>query len=152
MSVALWVMTSSPYALALAAFSPLVALAGWLESRRMRRRDHRAAVRESLRGLEEVRALVDAQFDERRKALGQRARARVDEKSGRVVLLLGTGPVPSGIIFDGDQPSDADVDLVTATEQLREYAATIPDAPILLAEPEAVVVVDAPEVIVRSFA
>ncbi len=152
MSVALWVMTGSPYALVLAIFGPLIALVGWLEARRTRRRDRRAAVRETLRRIDDLHARVDTRFDERRAALIRQSNARRDDGSAAVVLRVGTGPTPSGIVVGGDDAAPPEADLVAAIQRLRSHAATIPDAPLLLTEAEPVIVVDGPAALVRSLA
>jgi len=154
MAVALWVMTSSPYALMLAFFGPVVALAGWLEGRRAQRRDRRAAIHETRRRIEELSAGIDSRFASQRAALERRAvpspPAASGDPTGSPVLRLGTGALPSGIVFEGDEPDDPG--LIAAIADLRERAATIWDAPILHHEPECEVVVDGPRVVVRSFA
>ncbi|MFT2753768.1 FtsK/SpoIIIE domain-containing protein [Clavibacter sp. Sh2088] len=118
-SVAVWAVTRSPYALLFAALGPVVAVAGVADQRISGRRSARRAAREAREATarlhDEVRARIAAagaalrsRAPSAREILDGRANPallwRADPGGGEAapVLALGTGEVPSGLVWRGD--------------------------------------------------
>ncbi|NQX11434.1 hypothetical protein HQQ80_07345 [Microbacteriaceae bacterium VKM Ac-2855] len=128
----IWAITKSPYVLAFAALGPVIAIAGYLDGLRTRRRDARraeGAYNEARRVLAER---IDVEHGrERRAAFGStpdtalilsgsaEADTRWRSQPSTATLVLGHGPIPSRLQVDGD-----DVD------PLAVAARTLHDAPI----------------------
>ncbi|MFS4506825.1 FtsK/SpoIIIE domain-containing protein [Clavibacter sp. Sh2141] len=118
-SAAVWAVTRSPYALLFAALGPVVAVAGVADQRISGRRSARRTAREArdaaARLHDEVRARVAAvravlrsRAPSAREILDGRAnpallwRSDPDADGAAPVLALGTGEVPSGLVWRGD--------------------------------------------------
>ncbi|OUE25408.1 FtsK/SpoIIIE domain-containing protein [Clavibacter michiganensis] len=116
-SVAVWAVTRSPYALLFAALGPVVAVAGVADQRISGRRSARRAARESRAAVERLHAEVRARVAAARTALRSRAPSareildgsanpallwRADPGGGAPPVALGTGDVPSGMVWRGD--------------------------------------------------
>jgi len=155
MAGALWVMTSSPHVLLFAFLGPVVAMAGWLDGRRTARRDRRAGVAVGLRRLDELASRVEERAEELRRSLERAAsvRAPIADEGGSApfVVRLGTGDLPSGVAFESDGGEEVP-ELAAAIDTLRDRAALIRDAPVLIDEPLCDVVATGPTVLVRAFA
>ncbi|TQJ32564.1 FtsK/SpoIIIE domain-containing protein [Microbacterium sp. SLBN-146] len=135
-AVVLWLVTSSPLALVLAALGPLIALASVLDGRRAAHRDRRRHEAEARERRERVRADVDRRLHaERRRRLFRHPDAAgylvrdgdvwrdVPERGGRIVV--GRGDAPSGVRVTGgvgDPESD----------DIRARAAILSAAPIVI--------------------
>jgi S-DNA-T family DNA segregation ATPase FtsK/SpoIIIE len=156
MAGALWVITSSPFALLVAFLGPVVAVAGWLDGRRTLRRDRRSSVVHVRRQLHELASRIESRSEQHRLSL-ERAAPRSSilgsdpAIEGRLVIRLGTGDVPSGIEFDPDAASDVALELAREIDLLRERAAHIRDAPVVV-DGGSDVVATGPAVLVRAFA
>ncbi|CAQ02290.1 FtsK/SpoIIIE domain-containing protein [Clavibacter sepedonicus] len=117
-SVAVWAVTRSPYALLFAALGPVVAVAGVADQRISGRRSARRVERESRAALARLHAEVRARVAAARTALRSRAPSareildgsanpallwRADPGDGGTLpIALGTGEVPSGLVWRGD--------------------------------------------------
>uniref|UniRef100_UPI00345B89E3 FtsK/SpoIIIE domain-containing protein n=1 Tax=Clavibacter michiganensis TaxID=28447 RepID=UPI00345B89E3 len=117
-SVAVWAVTRSPYALLFAALGPVVAVAGVADQRISGRRSARRAERESRAAVVRLLAEVRARVAAARVALRSRAPSareildgganpallwRADPGGdGPLPMALGTGEVPSGMVWRGD--------------------------------------------------
>jgi S-DNA-T family DNA segregation ATPase FtsK/SpoIIIE len=144
-SVAIWAVTGSPFALAFAVLGPVIALAsltdGKLHGRRRARRERRRFRRE----LAATRQLVD-EYHERERAdlvavvdrlggtgdaLGDPERWR-DDAASTPVVSIGLGLAHSALRLDDasrvPEPDEADAEL----DGLRRYAAELRNAPILV--------------------
>lgn len=135
-AVVLWLVTSSPLALVLAALGPLIALASVLDGRRAARRDRRRHASEAAELRERVGAEVERRHEaERRRRLLRHPDAAgflrrdgevwrdVPERIGRIVV--GRGDAPSGVRVTGGA-GDAD------SEALRTRAGRLAGAPIVI--------------------
>ncbi|WP_347754103.1 FtsK/SpoIIIE domain-containing protein [Agrococcus sp. ProA11] len=158
---ALWLLLQTPTVLAFALLGPVIAVAGLGDGRRTRRRRRRREADRWRVELAEVAGSVDAALDERRAALiaehpGPRAVAarpphdphrwrRADDAP--VAVVLGTGPLPSGIALEGTVPaSDPAVRRLAAApavDRLRTAAAVV-DGPIVVDAREGIGVVGPP--------
>ncbi|MBF4632224.1 cell division protein FtsK [Clavibacter michiganensis subsp. phaseoli] len=117
-SVAVWAVTRSPYALLFAALGPVVAVAGVADQRISGRRSARRVARASRAADVRLHAEVRARIAAARVALRTRApsaRAILDGSAnpallwrsdpgggGALPLALGAGDVPSGLVWRGD--------------------------------------------------
>ncbi|WP_435079587.1 FtsK/SpoIIIE domain-containing protein [Clavibacter michiganensis] len=117
-SVAVWAVTRSPYALLFAALGPVVAVAGVADQRISGRRSARRVERESRAAVARLHAEVRARVAAARVALRSRAPSareildgsanpallwRADPGGdGSLPMALGTGEVPSGMVWRGD--------------------------------------------------
>ncbi|QIS42547.1 cell division protein FtsK [Clavibacter capsici] len=117
-SVAVWAVTRSPYALLFAALGPVVAVAGVADQRISGRRSARRAAREARAAAERLHDEVRARVAAAGAALRSRAPSAREILDGRAnpallwradaggeaapVLALGTGEVPSGLVWRGD--------------------------------------------------
>jgi len=134
-ALALWAVTRSPYALLFAAFGPVSAIAGYVDSRVGARR---IARRETARFAAETaaaRAEVDALHDAERAALAETApgahqllaRAGADPRrwaadvASSVPVTLGTGDQPSSVVVQGPPHPE-----------LLTHAATLAGAPVVV--------------------
>jgi S-DNA-T family DNA segregation ATPase FtsK/SpoIIIE len=135
-AVVLWLVTSSPLALVLAALGPLIALASVLDGRRAAHRDQRRHASQAVQIRGRVESEVDRRHDaERRRrflrhpdAAGFLARdgeiwRDVPERAGRIVV--GRGDAPSGMRVTGGA-GDPDSDAV------RARAAILSAAPVVI--------------------
>ncbi|MFD4420391.1 FtsK/SpoIIIE domain-containing protein [Agromyces sp. NPDC058484] len=135
-ALVLWMITGSAISLAFAALGPLVAVASVLDARRLARRARRRGDEERAAKLESVRAQIDDRHAVLRAAAWRRtpsarhlagarsASAWRDGTAGSIVL--GRGPVTSGLRVDGT-PVDAH------DRELLEHAARLEGAPVLAA-------------------
>ncbi|WP_405217212.1 FtsK/SpoIIIE domain-containing protein [Agrococcus sp. Ld7] len=146
---ALWLLLQTPTVLAFALLGPVIAVAGLGDGRRTRRRRWRREAERWRVELGEVAQRVDVALEERREAFaaahpGPRsvaARPPHDPHRWRraadspVSVVLGTGPLPSGIALEGTVPaSDPAVrrlGAAQAADRLRTAAAVI-DGPIVV--------------------
>ncbi|OUE19381.1 ESX-1 secretion system protein EccCa1 [Clavibacter michiganensis] len=117
-SVAVWAVTRSPYALLFAALGPVVAVAGVADQRISGRRSARRAERESRAAVARLHDEVRARVAAVRVALRSRAPSareildgganpallwRADPgDDGALPIALGTGDAPSGMVWRGD--------------------------------------------------
>ncbi|WP_072313056.1 FtsK/SpoIIIE domain-containing protein [Agrococcus sp. Marseille-P2731] len=148
-AVALWLLLQTPTVLVFALLGPVIALASMGDGRRTRRR-RRAREAERWRvELSEAADRVDAALDERRAALAAAhpdaravaARPPHDPHRWRaapdapVHVVLGIGPLPSGIALEGAMPAtDPAVQrlgAVEAVDRLRSAAAVL-EGPIVV--------------------
>jgi len=118
-SVAVWAVTRSPYALLFAALGPVVAVAGVADQRVSARRSRRRAARERAAALVRLREEVAARIAAGRRALVARAPSAREILDGRAnpallwradpgadgaapPLVVGVGAVPSGLVWRGE--------------------------------------------------
>ncbi|AJW79437.1 FtsK/SpoIIIE domain-containing protein [Clavibacter michiganensis] len=117
-SVAVWAVTRSPYALLFAALGPVVAVAGVADQRISGRRSARRVQRESRAAVARLHDEVRARVAAARVALRSRAPSareildgganpallwRADPgDDGALPIALGTGDAPSGMVWRGD--------------------------------------------------
>ncbi|UKF29149.1 FtsK/SpoIIIE domain-containing protein [Clavibacter nebraskensis] len=117
-SVAVWAVTRSPYALLFAALGPVVAVAGVADQRISGRRSARRVARESRAAVARLHDEVRARVAAARVALRSRAPSareildgganpallwRADPgDDGALPIALGTGDAPSGMVWRGD--------------------------------------------------
>jgi len=118
-SVAVWAVTRSPYALLFAALGPVVAVAGVADQRISGRRTRRRAARERAVALLRLREEVAARLCAARRSLLARAPSARDILDGRAnpallwraqpgpdgpapPLVVGSGAVPSGLVWRGE--------------------------------------------------
>ncbi|UOW00068.1 FtsK/SpoIIIE domain-containing protein [Agrococcus sp. SCSIO52902] len=145
---AMWLLLQTPTVLVFALLGPVIALASLGDGRRVRRRRQRREAARWRAEIADAEARVDAALDERRRELraaspGPRAvAARPPHDPHRwrrsadapVPVVLGTGPLPSGIVVDGAVPAaDPAVRRLGAAEQaarLRSAAAVV-DGPVV---------------------
>lgn len=123
----IWALTRSPYVLAFAALGPVIAVAGYVDGLRVRRRDDRRERREYVVARDRSRALIERAHDEERRAAwraGPGARAivagdvpadaRWRGSPATVSVVLGSGVAASAIAVDGT----TDDPLVVAARRL----------------------------------
>jgi S-DNA-T family DNA segregation ATPase FtsK/SpoIIIE len=133
-AVAMWMLTGSVFSLWFAALGPLMALASFVDGRRAARRARRGAAIERRRAGEALREEVRLAHREERDELRARhpdlvAYAEAPREIWRPVpgragtLVVGRGSVPSSVRVTGDDAASAD---------LRDEAAWVPDAPVLV--------------------
>ncbi|WP_237584019.1 FtsK/SpoIIIE domain-containing protein [Clavibacter phaseoli] len=148
-SVAVWAVTRSPYALLFAALGPVVAVAGVADQRISGRRSARRVERESRAAVARLHAEVRARIAAARVALRTRApsaREILDGSAnpallwrsdpggdGALPLALGTGDVPSGLVWRGDPdarvPGADDRDGTGAVRGVLGRSARLPRTP-----------------------
>lgn len=158
---ALWLLLQTPTVLVFALLGPIIAVASLGDGRRTRRRRRRREAERWRVELAEVADRVDAALDERRAALaaehpGPRmviARPPHDPHRWRrtadapVAVVLGRGPLPSGIALEGAVPaSDPAVQRLGAAEGVARLrtAAAIVDGPIVVDAREGIGIVGPP--------
>lgn len=142
-AVALWLLLQTPTVLVFALLGPVIALASLGDGRRSRRRRRRAEAERWRRELAEVEERLDVALEARREALreehpGARALAAMPAHDPRrwrrepgdpVPVVLGRGPVGSGIAVPGDvrasDPSAVRAGAVDDAERVRARAATV---------------------------
>jgi S-DNA-T family DNA segregation ATPase FtsK/SpoIIIE len=136
-SLVLWILTSSPFALVFAALGPVVAVAsvvdGRLSARRTRRRESARRERETGEALRSIRTAHERERDELDRAFPSvRALLALPHDPDRwqgttdaASLVLGRGSVVSGVRVEG-----ADDDEVGAA--LRRAAESLDDAPLVV--------------------
>lgn len=138
LAVALWIMTSSAYALLFALLGPVVAVATTIDGRRTARRTRRTSLAVAREELARIEAALPARLASRRRELAAAvpspASLVLDERADR--WNLGVGAVPSGIELSSvDDPPE----LAAEFSRLRELAGWLPDAPVTVdADPEVV--------------
>ena len=118
-SVAVWAVTRSPYALLFAALGPVVAVAGVADQRVSAHRARHRAARERTAALVRLREEVGARIAAGRRALVARAPSAREILDGRAnpallwradpgadgaapPLVVGVGAVPSGLVWGGE--------------------------------------------------
>lgn len=135
----LWAVTRSPLTLAFAALGPVIAVAGFADSRLGARRTMRRAAAAFAAGLETARAAIERAHDAERAALDEAhpaATALLHDRiadpgrwSGLTRIVLGRAGLPSTVELDAPhaahEPAQADLDALAG------LAATLPDAPVL---------------------
>ncbi|QNO38545.1 hypothetical protein H4J02_05965 [Protaetiibacter sp. SSC-01] len=149
LAVALWLGTGSPYALLVGLLGPLMAVGTLVDGRRAARRSRRKAVAEARQELERIGADVADRLATRAAQL-RAAAPEPDElvlATGRRGWRVGTGPVPSGIEFAGEVPTE----LADEIERLRASCAEIAEAPLVVDDGEEFAVLGV-EPLVRAFA
>lgn len=139
-AVVLWLVTGSAFALWFAALGPLLAVAALVDGRRAARRSRRRADAEARRALDAVAdEIARRHADERRARRGRHpdvAGYLADEHEvwravpGRGdAVVVGSGDAPSDVRVEGEADGSA---LGEAARDLREGAALVPDAPVLV--------------------
>ncbi|MGM1028586.1 MAG: FtsK/SpoIIIE domain-containing protein [Actinomycetota bacterium] len=146
---ALWVLLQTPTVLVFALLGPAIAVASLGDGRRVRRRRRRRETERWCAELEQVADRIDAALDERRRALrdahpGPRelaARPPHDPHRWRrapdepVPVVLGTGPLPSGVAVEGEVPATDPlvrrIGAAAEAERLRSFAAVV-HGPVVL--------------------
>ncbi|WP_345802027.1 FtsK/SpoIIIE domain-containing protein [Microbacterium sp. AZCO] len=147
-AVVLWLVTGSMLSLWLALLGPLIAGATLLDGVRAGRRDRRKASAETEAALDRVAAAIDARHErerDRRRArhpdvrgfLGQDAEVWRPSPGRAEVLVVGSGPVPSGLQITGGGADERSI-------ALRRRARTVPDAPVAVPATGGVAVVAGP--------
>lgn len=135
-SAALWAVTRSPYAIAFAVLSPLIALATMADRRRQASRELKRALREREQARERLAEALVTRHDEERTELRRRHPAIGSVVEGWLApgiwreqepstVALGTGVVPSVIRVTGE-PRDA------VDSALRAAARELSDAPVVV--------------------
>ena len=145
-SVAVWAVTRSPYALLFAALGPVVAVAGVADQRISGRRAARRVDRESRAAVARLHVEVRARLAAARATLRSRAASARESLDGSVnpallwradpgvdgalPIVLGTGDVPSGMVWRGDPdalvPAADGRDGAGALRRLLRRCATLP--------------------------
>jgi S-DNA-T family DNA segregation ATPase FtsK/SpoIIIE len=134
-SLAMWAVTRSPFALMFAAFGPVMAIAGYLDAGVGGRRRYRSACRRHAAALADIEAAVTrAHETERRGRFAEHPPAALVVAHGRTdarwrvpheratLVSIGRGSTPSTLRIDGTDDA--------GTEDLRQRAATIEDVPV----------------------
>lgn len=141
-SLAMWAVTRSPFALMFAAFGPVMAIAGYVDAGLGGRRRHRAATKRFVAELHEARAAVERGHDEERRrrrvehpsASAIVAAGRTDVRwrmpaESAVLVSIGTGSGTSSLVIEGGTPDGPATDEATS---LRRAAAIVEDVPLLV--------------------
>lgn len=128
----IWLLTRSPYVLAFAALGPVVAVAGYLDGLRVRRRDDRTAQRSYVLAREQARDRISEEHAQERRAAwsaGPGARAilggdvaadaRWRGASATAAVVVGAGVAASALQIDGG-----------AEDPLAHAAHRLEDAPL----------------------
>jgi S-DNA-T family DNA segregation ATPase FtsK/SpoIIIE len=142
-AVAMWLVTGSAFALWFAALGPLTAVAALLDGRRSARRGQRRAGNERRAAADAVREEIRRAHSEEREELRARhpdlaAYAASPGEIWRPVpgragaVVIGRGQVASAVRVSGDD---------AASGALRDVAARIPDAPVVVAATAGIAVV-----------
>lgn len=150
-AVALWLITSSPYALIFAALGPVIAVASVGDSRLTARRTRRRELARYLRECDAAVHHITEAHDDERGALDRLAPAagvilgatapdpkRWSAVIGDPVLVsIGRGTVAAALRFSGDRGSAADagesgVEVTTRMAELEELARELPNAAIVV--------------------
>jgi S-DNA-T family DNA segregation ATPase FtsK/SpoIIIE len=160
-SIALWLITQSVFALLFAVLGPVVAVSsladGRIQSRRRLRRERERFAAETVA----VEAEIEAAHDREREGADARAPSATTvveggwpaaefwraDTGGRasVPVRLGRGDRPSGLEFDGaPRGTRSDPATRSAVESLARHAGTLRDAPVLVDAALGVGVVGAP--------
>ncbi len=152
-ALVLWITTSSPTALLIGLFGPVIVVAGALDARRAARRSRRREIATVRERMTQLVPELQRRLAERAAELAATAPSLVElvgaPLPGTVgVWRLGTGDLPSGIVLVA--PDEAP-ELVDDVERLRSLAATIADAPVVMRD-VAVFAVDGPDAARRSLA
>ncbi len=140
-SLVIFAVTRSPFALLFAALGPAVAVAGWLDHRVQARRTRRRGLVRFRADLARIESEVAATHDAERAELDRRhpgafahlAAAPADPErwrldlSAAVPLVLGRGIVPSAVSLTADRRDDGVDDELAA---VAESAARLSDAPV----------------------
>lgn len=145
-SLGMWALTQSPYALMFAALGPVIALASLadsrLQARRTKRRESKRFAIELALARDEISTAHDVERVERdeltpagstiaRRSGSDRQRWR-DPTALIVPVLLGRGTVASSVIVDGVELSRLPSEPESSREALVEYAAELTDAPVVV--------------------
>ncbi|MGN6273781.1 MAG: FtsK/SpoIIIE domain-containing protein [Protaetiibacter sp.] len=149
LAVALWIMTSSAYALLFALLGPVVAVASVFDARRTARRTRRRELATARERLEVLEAELAPRLAARARALASQASppAELTLDPDIHAWYLGHGQVPSGIELLGtDEPPELSGEIA----RLREVAGYLRDAPVVVDAVEAITVSGA-EPLARSF-
>ncbi|WP_210479014.1 FtsK/SpoIIIE domain-containing protein [Naasia sp. SYSU D00948] len=120
----LFALTRSPLTLALAALGPVAGIAGVLDGLRRRRKTRSRAVARRRQALSALREELEEEHQRRRAELLAASPPAADVLAGRAPgdrLVLGFGPVPSGIRLRPAEPED---------EGITRDAAVLADCPI----------------------
>ncbi len=147
-ALGLWLATGSPFALWFAALGPVIAAAAAVDGARTVRRDRRVASRDRVRARERIGAEISRRHQDERvflrnrhpDVLGYLAAPREIWRSvpGREgTLVVGTGTADSAVRIDGDDDDET-------VRDLREAAARLADAPIIVPAQAGVAVVGPP--------
>jgi S-DNA-T family DNA segregation ATPase FtsK/SpoIIIE len=134
-AVLIWVLTGTPLALVFGALGPVIAAATMLDGRRVNRRTARRERADWLRARDSICAVVNECHAELRAAAWRRTpsaalilSAHADDSRWRsgneAMVALGTGSTQSGLALDTGPAGNDDV-------QLRRWAATLTDAPVV---------------------
>lgn len=132
----IWSITGSAFALIFAVLSPLIAVASMVDSRRAGRKRRRAETAAQAEAVAVLRAAITERQSCWRAAAWQQTPSARDIVLGRAaaarwrqtdatLVALGCGPVPSGIRLGGATSPNEHRDL-------RDWAATVTDAPIVV--------------------
>lgn len=145
-SVGLWLVTGSVFALMFAALGPITALAGLLDSRWASKRNRRRAHRRFLSDVAEALESVDAAHERERAELEECAPTPADiltrgpthdarwlSQGSHILVCAGRGAVSSRTAVDrASQGGETDSAITTALDSIVARAAVLPDAPILV--------------------
>ena len=132
----IWMITGSAFALIFAVLSPIIAVASMFDSRRSGRKRRRAEAASHAEAVALLQALIiERQSRWRDEAWEQTPSARTIvrgsaaaarwRQTDAALVALGTGPAPSGIRLGGASAPNEH-------RELREWAATVMDAPIVV--------------------
>ena len=140
-SVVIWAITSSPFALVFALLGPVIAVASFADGRVQSRRTARRERERFAAELDDLHDAVRHEHDRERARLRHRspgsmallgAPERDPERwhgalDREVPVVLGYGEIASTLVLDGDSPRDEQ-----ALIALRECAATLDGAPVVV--------------------
>ncbi|WP_166404668.1 FtsK/SpoIIIE domain-containing protein [Labedella endophytica] len=164
-SLAMWAVTRSPFALMFAAFGPVMAIAGYVDAGLGGRRRHRAARRRFVAELEQAEEAVRrAHTIERRRRWAEHPAASQIVETGRTDarwrmpaesasrVSIGAGAGASTLVLDGGVPPGATADGDgAATAELTRTASIVEDVPVLVDARHGIGVVG-PAVLARAVA
>ncbi|WP_185740480.1 FtsK/SpoIIIE domain-containing protein [Homoserinimonas aerilata] len=146
-SLAMWAITHSPFALMFAVLGPVIAIGSLVDSRLQARRTSRRELarflldaegtREQIAGAKEAVVVgLSAAVRSPRGLLAAHVHdpERWRHDSGPLPVLVGRGTLPSGITLSGGQDGSGQLPAAATevVEALRRDASTIDDAPVLL--------------------
>ncbi|MEO5921298.1 MAG: FtsK/SpoIIIE domain-containing protein [Pseudolysinimonas sp.] len=136
-SIVLWMLTQSIYSLLFAVLGPVVAVGGLIDGRVGRRRASRRDRARYVAALARTAdAVAAAHAVERERLWGlvpvPSASPWADARGAAVPVMVGRGALPGRMDLGGDDPDEGPDDVVRAVARVREAAATLRDAPILV--------------------